>query len=428
MSPLLSQAATLAKPANLDKFSSINGNTGQLISVMKRNRQNAVLTVLGDSTGVPEDFVSNPRWVFLLTQYLAQQFPQYTVTYRMWNDTTQAYDPTMTIQTGTGSFKLDVYNGSRSGAGYDYSFVNSNLTRFQTMIPVTPTTVIVSYGYNAGTTTYSNYMTELTRWVLGYFPSAEYVVVSQPPKASTDADSANSLLRSGDVRAWALREGYGLIDVAQAFLDYAAANGGRWDALVKYDNIHPNSTGFGLWFEQVRRFFDPVTPAARAQIQQPKVDRIFVDPSRFTAGGGSPAITLSPAGIPKWDFPKGGTVNISAIVDIPPTWPTANVWLIWSTPGGTTNSVVFYVDQQALIANMAVAVSGATPTSFTAGNKMTLASITTSGTTRITNAFSNTRFSSGRPLVFQIRREGADASDTYASNGWIYGLLIEKGS
>lgn len=62
-----------------------------------------VLLVLGDSTGD-----GYTRWVYLLTQWLAQQFPAYTVNYWKWNDTAQSYDALGTsnsskvVQTGTG--------------------------------------------------------------------------------------------------------------------------------------------------------------------------------------------------------------------------------------------------------------------------------------------------------------------------------------
>jgi hypothetical protein len=35
------------------------------------------------------------------------------------------------------------------------------------------------------------------------------------------------------------------------------------------------------------------------------------------------------------------------------------------------------------------------------------------------------RFTGGRPMVFNIRR---DAADAYASDAWVYGIMIEKAS
>ena len=53
------------------------------------------LGLVGDSTGNGAD-----EWFYLLGQYLAQRAPDYTVKHRLWNDTTQEFDPATTIQTG----------------------------------------------------------------------------------------------------------------------------------------------------------------------------------------------------------------------------------------------------------------------------------------------------------------------------------------
>lgn len=391
---------------------------GQLISIMRRNQQNAVLNLVGDSTGN-----ETGEWFYKLVVWIGQQFPKYTIVYRLWDDAAQAYLAPTTIQTGTGSRTLSVYNGSHPGAAHDYTFANSNTTRFNLTFPVTPTTVITSYGYNNGLTNYREQMHELTRWITGSFPQAEVILVAQPPKASTDADSANSLLRSADVRAFALQEGYGLIDAAQPFIDY-----GNFDELIAGDKIHPTAAGMDLWFEQARRAFDPTAALARPRVQPPKVDRIFVPASSFTPNVGTPSMSVSPVGIPKMDFDPATVESASVTVDIPPSWAGVNVWLYWSTGGGSTLGVVWYLDQQTLGSLIPVPASGWTPAGFTAGTKTLLPTIATSGFTRATRMYNNARFAGGRPLVFNIRRDAVDAQDQYASDAWVYGLMIEKSS
>lgn len=53
--------------------------------------------LLGDSTGN-----DTTEWFYMLGQSLAAMYPVYTVQSRLWNDTTQQFDPPVTIQTGPG--------------------------------------------------------------------------------------------------------------------------------------------------------------------------------------------------------------------------------------------------------------------------------------------------------------------------------------
>lgn len=54
------------------------------------------LLVIGDSTGNGTD-----EWVYLLGQWLAARYPAYTVAHRLYNDTSQSWDPATIIATGT---------------------------------------------------------------------------------------------------------------------------------------------------------------------------------------------------------------------------------------------------------------------------------------------------------------------------------------
>lgn len=407
-----------APAVGLKKFKSTIGNPSQLISVLRRNRQDASIVLTGDSTGN-----ETGEWFYLTMLWLIAKFPAYTVTYRLWDDATQTYGSVSTLQTGTGPRTLAIYNASHPGAGYDYSFQNGNTPRFLAIFPVTPTTIITSYGYNSGTTTYRTETTELARWITGNFPTSEVIMVAQPPKATADPDSANSVLRSADVRAVALQNGYGLIDATQVFLDY-----GNFDTLIMGDYIHPNAQGMALWAEEAKKIFDPETPAVRPRTTGPVIDRIFVDATRFIPSTGTPNLDTSAAGVPKYNLDPDVAEAIVAVADIPPTWATANVWLYWSTPGTSTAGVVWYVDQQALAGQMAAPVSGATPSGFTNGNKQWLASFATAGTVRVVKVLASTRLTAGRPLVFRVRRDAVDAQDTYTLDGWVYGIMIERAS
>lgn len=163
---------------------------GQLMSVLRRGRADAVLAILGDSTGN-----ETTEWFYMLVQWLGQKFPGYTVTHRVWDDATQAYLTPTTVQTGSSVRVLTVYNGSVPGAAHNYSFAFGDQARFVKMLPVVPTAVIASYGYNSVSSSYRVESLELARWVRGYFPKVEYIAVTQPPKGNTDSDYDNSWLR-----------------------------------------------------------------------------------------------------------------------------------------------------------------------------------------------------------------------------------------
>lgn len=390
---------------------------GKLMSVLRRNRENAVLAILGDSTGNATD-----EWVYMLVQWLASEFPTHTVNYYLWNDATQAYGTVTVLQTGTGSRTLTVYNGSHPGAGYEYPYQNSNSTRFAAMIPVTPTAVISSFGYNNGQSTYRIEMFDHSRWVLGKFPETEFIVCAQPPKATADADSANSILRSGDVRNLATQEGWGLIDAAQVFLDH-----GNFDTLILGDNIHPNLQGQTMWFNEAKRYFQR-TARVKPKTSGARFDRFFIPAAQFTPLDGTPTITASAVGLPKYDFDATTPESVVGIIDIPPTWATFNIWLVWSTAGGSTNSLVWYVDYVPLTGQVQAIVSGSQPSGFTAGSKQTFASVNTAGNVRAHRVLGPSRVTGGRPLVFKVRRDPADASDTFAADAWFFGLWVERAS
>ena len=73
------------------------GATAALMQNLDAGGSSCAIQALGDSTGV-----STTRWVYLMAQYLAAQYPAFTVRHRFWNDATQLYDAPTTIQSGPG--------------------------------------------------------------------------------------------------------------------------------------------------------------------------------------------------------------------------------------------------------------------------------------------------------------------------------------
>lgn len=207
----------------------------------------ASLLIVGDSTGD-----SNVEWVYLFTQYLADSYPEYSVEYFLWDDTDEDYDTPESIQTGTGSYTLRVYNCSISGSAPFHVMG----TKFQKAILdiVEPDLVIWSHGHN---------VFGMGEFVMGFepvreaWPSAAHVAILQNPRL----DSEFQAERVAQIKA--LASAYGdmaLIDVYSAF--NAAGRPPEWYS----DNTHPNGTGQAVWLEVVKKAFDKAGGTADVEV------------------------------------------------------------------------------------------------------------------------------------------------------------------
>lgn len=391
------------------------GQPGQLISTLRRGKANAVLNILGDSTG-NETY----EWAYRLSVWLGQKFPAYTVLYRLWNDTNQSYDAATTLQTGTGAQTLTIYNGSVPGMGYNYPFASTvPATRFNLMLPVTPTAVIISYGYNSATADYRKQQLELASWVLGNHPGTEYVLTAQPPMATGAAGAADQLTRMQDTRNLAAQERWGLIDVTQRFIDY-----GNYDTLINVDTIHPLVAGQDMWVEELQRYFNGTAQRQVPTTAPATIGRIFVPAQVFSAYAGTPVITF-PSGIitPKWDFDPATDEMIATIVDIPPTWKSVNVDLLWLSPVGATGDVTWQVDYYCLTPDM-VPQSGKQLAGATAGTPFT--ATVSANASRVSRMYTGERFAGGRPVAFRVRRLATNVADTSAQDASVFGLMITR--
>ncbi|SCY46930.1 hypothetical protein SAMN05216488_1938 [Microbacterium sp. LKL04] len=121
-----------------------------------------MLGVLSDST-----CHETTEWIYLLLVWLGTIFPAWTITWRVWDDAVQQYEAPVTIQADTGARTLTVYNGSKPGAGSHYPCENSNVSRFLETLPVEPTAVMLSFGYNSALAYYRDSIMETQRWVSG---------------------------------------------------------------------------------------------------------------------------------------------------------------------------------------------------------------------------------------------------------------------
>lgn len=389
-----------------------------LVAALRRGVTSPVLVILGDSTGN-----ETTEWLYLTLQSLAAEFPAYTVTHALWNDTNQSYDAATTIQTGTGSQSLTVYNGSVPGVGYDYP-IASGTTRITSMFPAAPTTVLLSFGYNAGTASYRTEMFSVCRAIESYYPTADIILVAQPPKATSAPDHTNSRLRSESVRALALDEGYGLIDATQAFLDY-----GNYDTLIQGDTVHPTSAGSQVWAREAIR-----TLRRRPTVSQPTGSgarnfRRWVSAAQFVVAGGSPTLGYVNT-YPAWTFHDAATDEVATTVDLPAGWNQANVYLAWFTPN--TSGAVTWNVRYGSVANYLGTVSNTTLALSSVAGPITSAAISPANTMRLLKVYDSAagltsgRVREGRPLNVKVTRDGTAGTDTLTGDAVLAGLLFER--
>jgi hypothetical protein len=227
-------------------------NAVRFLARLKADLANVSWLVVGDSTGDATD-----EWVYLAATALGAQFPSYTVTYHRWDptggtayDTGTAGTPT-TIQTGSGSNALHVWNCSVSGQGTNYV----RGSRWAAAVQATnPDYITVSYGHNEGTSAaggttdgWRTQMLALTESLAAEFPVAELALTLQNPRDdNTDQD-----LRARAYRDIAELRGYGLINVLSVFRAQASLSG-----LIQGDHIHPttgSNSGTSLWVAEVGR-------------------------------------------------------------------------------------------------------------------------------------------------------------------------------
>ena len=211
---------------------------------LKRNLEDVTLLVVGDSTGNATD-----EWIYLLTQYLATQWPTHTVSYQLWDNTGLAYGSATTVQTGTGSNTLHVYNASVPG----WNCLDPLVSLPAIAGAVQPHLTLVSLGHNEAdfalyngfrSILYGRYI-GLTESITAMCPTTALVCVLQNPTTI----NTNQALRASVYEQIAAARGYGIIDVHQAFID--AGIPAAWFL----DTVHPNATGELVWAGVVQSYF-----------------------------------------------------------------------------------------------------------------------------------------------------------------------------
>lgn len=234
---------------------SASGATRNLMTRLTRNVSDATWLVVGDSTGN-----ETTEWVYLTAQWLASRFPAYTVNYYLWDTVGDAaYASAVTVQTGTGTHVLSVYNASVAGTTTGYF----QGTRFTAAIAGKNADLLtVSHGHNQGGPVDTENLIQYQRNQYLAFvdeaavanPNAGVLLILQNPSAVSGRElwQQQRALEYARAASW---RGWGVVDVCQAFTDY-----GNWAAdLTNVDGLHPNSAGEALWASLVTAALERAT-------------------------------------------------------------------------------------------------------------------------------------------------------------------------
>jgi lysophospholipase L1-like esterase len=216
-----------------------------VLQKLYHNNGNVNVVIIGDSTGN-----ESWEWVYLFAQKLGIQFPTHTVKYYLWEDTSLSYGAGITIQTGTGSNILNIYNASVAGKTIyypiQYGFVSQVITP-------NPDLVIISHGHNEG-----NLSVDVEKWnnktryyLLGQYvaqmvPNSAIMLIAQNPQVGSQVQK----LRAQMISEVAIRCGYGFINVHDVFLSKP-----NWGTTLMLDSVHPNAEGAKVWIEEVMKHF-----------------------------------------------------------------------------------------------------------------------------------------------------------------------------
>lgn len=302
-----------------------SANTVTFIARLRANLDNVNWLILGDSTGN-----ETSEWVYLAAQWLAAQYPAYTVVYRLWDAAGgAAYGSPTTIQTGTGANTLTIWNCSVAGTT---TFYTRGSRWPAAVLATTPDWCTVSYGHNeftsaSGSTNESwrAQMAALTESLAEAFPLTPLTIILQNPRGDGVLDQER---RARVYREIAAIRGYGIVDVQGVFLAQPSLTG-----IVSGDNVHPTALGSRLWTDEVIRCL-AYSPHARPRYQGPPLLSV---PTRNLLVNGMFSDFPSPPTLPGWT-----ASNCSPAKDTRAGWvENANGWSVRLQAASAAQTSIF---------------------------------------------------------------------------------------
>lgn len=234
-------AGVAADVAAVQSVIEASASMRNLMSKLVAGVSNATIVMNSDSTGATSD-----SWLLATAQWLAVQFPAYTVNYYLWDEAGNQWpaSPTWT-DAGTGAYVLNVWNAGVGGSTTGY-FQGS---RFPNLIKAADL-VIVNHGFNQGGPLDQDTLRQYRRNMYYAFvyefaaanPNAGVLLIGQPPTAVAGREEwqAQKNLEFAKIAAW---HGWGFLNVHRAWIEH-----GNWQAdLTLGDQVHPTAAGLALW-------------------------------------------------------------------------------------------------------------------------------------------------------------------------------------
>lgn len=411
MSRSLQQGPTLQGPAQTGIAALTSPKAASWHRQMREATADQSLLVLGDSTGA-----GTTRWPYLLTGYLARQYPDWTVVYQGWDDTSKTYlaGNKLTVQKGTNGRTVTIWNGSVSGqtAGYAMNNVGTMTSGIGT-----PAVVFFNYGHNSPQVTddYRAIHIQALQVYLNLYPNALVVSIIQNPRVTADAAYSSDQGKQQAIYDMSANLGLTIVDVNEAFRLYG---NGNFAALMNADGLHPNdNTGSPLWAQLVWNAIKPtgvIAPAA----QQSSSTQIWVPANQFFALTGSPTLQ-SFFGQQAWAMNDSALNEVACSVHIPSQWKRQNVWILWTTNQTTTNPVMWTGGHMYLGAS----INMGTWTMDNTGSAQNAPNVAGRGATQ--TVFNRVTFGVS-PIALKVGRDGANAGDTLVGDALMLGMMIER--
>lgn len=260
-----------------------------------RHGHNISILIVGDSLGASAGAGEGHSWEAQLTDWI---YEKYAVRCMVKNISLG----------GTGSYAGYVQVMKEDGGDYDLA--------------------IICYGYNDGEESLSKYYEAIIRAVRSKYIHCNIISVLQSPEREYTAKTA--VIKD-------LAENYG-IDIADT-IDAFNSSGYRYDELTE-DGVHPNDTGYGLYYEVIKRIISDGVDSYKSHQKQDidpvnegmeSFERFYYIPAEAgvrSADGCTIEIPFSSqlTGIPGMDYERRGEGTVDVYIDDKPAWSEDMGW------------------------------------------------------------------------------------------------------
>lgn len=370
---------------------------------------------LGDSTGS-----GLTRFVRLLADRIAAQYPAHTVIYAPWDDTSKTYPAgsKVTVQTGSNGRTITVWNGSFSGSVIGYA--RDNVVTLTS--GVSPQVILVNYGHNSPQLTgqYRAIHQETVQLYSNRFPDAAVVLITQNPRATTDSAYADDEGKQRAVYGLAAAWGYDLVDVNKAFREYP----NYASVLLDVDGLHPSTAGSVYWADLVWDALDPSRVEQLAGLQGVS-SRVWVPANLFEIAQGTPTLAVV-HGVPTWALDATAVESVVATVDIPSSWVYQNIRAIWTTTTGTgAPANVQWSGDHMYVGGRSGYGGSIDLGTFSASGGVQSTASTVTGRTVVADVWARVTLGQA-PVALRVGRNGAHANDTLPQDALFIGIIIDR--